>query len=148
MPTAHATVTVDVPVRTAYNQWTQFETFPSFMTGVDSVSQLDDTHLHWVTSPAGADREWDAEITSQVPDEQIAWTSIGEIKHSGRVEFTPAGLDSVEVTLTLDWEPEGFVEKAGAALQIDDAYVRRDLGTFKEFIESQGAPTGGWRGEV
>ncbi|MCB2411746.1 SRPBCC family protein [Demequina sp. TTPB684] len=148
MPEAQSTITVDVPLSTAYNQWTQFETFPSFMNGVDSVKQLSDTSLHWVASPGGVEREWDAEITAQEPDSHIAWQSVGEVKQSGRVEFAAAGLDSTEVTLTLDWEPEGFVEKAGAAFQVDDAYVRRDLSAFKEFIESRGGATGAWRGEV
>jgi uncharacterized membrane protein len=146
--TLNASIDVDVPVRVAYDQWTQFESFPEFLGGVDSVTQLGDTMTHWVVSIGGVHREFDAEIGDQVPDDHVAWRSIGEVTHRGRVEFTPKGADATRVDLEIEWEPEGFVESAGAALQLDDLQVRSDLKRFKEFVERRGAPTGAWRGEV
>lgn len=146
--TVNASIDVDVPVRVAYDQWTQFESFPEFLGGVDSVTQLDDTMTHWVISIGGVRREFDAEIGDQVPDDHVAWRSIGEVTHRGRVEFTPSGADSTRVDLEIEWEPEGFVESAGAALQLDDLQVKSDLKRFKEFVERRGTPTGAWRGEV
>ncbi|GAA1821938.1 SRPBCC family protein [Agromyces salentinus] len=140
---------VDVPVRTAYNQWTQFESFPEFLGGVEEVRQLDDTLTHWVVSIGGVKREFDAEIGDQVPDDHVSWASVGdEPFHTGRVQFTPLGADRTRVDLEIEWEPQGFVEKAGAALQLDDLQVTRDLSRFKSFIEDRERATGAWRGEV
>ena len=141
-------IDVDVPVDSAYNQWTQFETFPNFMSGVEEVTQLDDTHLHWVTTVDGARREFDAEITEQHPDERIAWKSTDGVPHAGVVTFHKLGDSTTRVTVQLDWEPQGLVEKAGSLLGFDDRQVKGDLTRFKEFIESQGGETGAWRGEV
>jgi uncharacterized membrane protein len=141
-------IDVDVPVRTAYNQWTQFESFPQFMEGVDSIQQLTDTRTHWRTSIGGVTREFDAEITEQHPDERVAWKSTGGTTHAGVVTFHRLGEGKARVTVQLDWEPEGLVEKAGAALQVDDMRVSGDLKRFKEFIESRGTETGAWRGDV
>jgi uncharacterized membrane protein len=141
-------VDVDVPVDTAYNQWTQFETFPQFMGGVESISQLDDTHLHWVTTIGGNRREFDAEITEQHPDERVAWKSTDGVTHAGVVTFHKLAQDKTRVTVQLDWQPEGLAEKAGALLDFDDRQVKSDLNKFKEFIESRGNETGAWRGEV
>jgi uncharacterized membrane protein len=147
--TLHASIDVDVPVRVAYDQWTQFELFPEFLGGVDSVTQLDDTMTHWVVSIGGVRREFDAEIGDQVPDDHVAWRSIGEeVVHRGRVEFSPKDADTTHLDLEVEWEPEGFVESAGAALQLDDLQVKSDLKRFKEFVERRGTPTGAWRGEV
>jgi uncharacterized membrane protein len=147
--TVTADTEVDVPVRTAYDQWTQFESFPQFMGGVESVRQLDDTSTHWIVSIAGVKREFDADISDQVPDDHVAWRSTtAEVAHRGRVDFRPVSADRTRVSLTIEWQPEGFVEKAGAALQLDDAQVKRDLHRFKEFIEKRDAETGAWRGEV
>lgn len=148
MTTAQSTIEVNVPLSTAYNQWTQLESFPHFMSGVESVTQIDDTRTHWVTKIGGVEREYDAEITDQVPDEHLAWHSIGELKQGGRVEFEAVSPEVTKVTLTLNWDPEGFVESAGAALQVDDAMVKRDLDNFKKYIEDKGVEEGGWRGEV
>lgn len=148
MPTATSTIEVDVPLRTAYNQWTQFESFPRFMDGVEKVEQRDDATTYWVMSVGGVKREFEARITDQEPDRHIAWHSTGELQQGGRVEFRPKGADHTEVTLTLDWEPEGFVENAGAVLQVDDALVATDLKMFKDFIEDRGVEEGGWRGEI
>lgn len=146
--TIHADVVVDVPVGVAYDQWTQFESFPDFLSGVDSVRQLDDTKLHWVVSVGGVEREFDATITEQRPDEVIAWRSTeGEI-HSGRVVFTPESAESTRIDVEMGWEPHGFVEKVGAALNIDEAQVKSDLRDFKRLIEERGTPDGAWRGEV
>lgn len=149
MSTVTETVDVEVPLRTAYNQWTQFESFPQFMEGVESVTQTDDTHSHWVTKVAGVKREFDTEITEQQPDQRIAWRSTGgETKHAGAVTFVPLGTDSTRVTIELDWKPEGLVEKAGEAVGMDERQVKADARRFKEFIEHRGTETGAWRGDV
>ena len=149
MSTVTESVDVNVPVTTAYNQWTQFESFPSFMSGVESITQLDDRRTHWVTKVAGVKREFDAEITEQHPDERVAWHSIdGDAKHAGVVTFHRLGDEQTRVTVQLDWEPEGVVEKAGAALGVDDRQIKADTRRFKEFIEKRGAESGAWRGDV
>lgn len=141
-------IDVNVPVRAAYDQWTQFESFPEFMDGVKQVQQLDDTHLHWVVDIDGKTQEWDAVVTEQVPDRVVAWSSEGGQQNSGRVTFESLGADKTHVTVQLGWEPQGVVEKAGSALGFDDRQVKQDLENFKKFIEQRGAPTGAWRGEV
>jgi uncharacterized membrane protein len=148
MEAVEETVDVDVPVSTAYNQWTQFESFPEFMSGVESVTQLTDTTSHWVTKIAGVKREFDTEIVEQKPDERIAWRSVDGKSHAGVVTFTPLDANHTRVTVRFEWAPETFAEKAGAALNIDDLQVKADLQKFKKFIESRGAETGAWRGEV
>jgi uncharacterized membrane protein len=143
------TVEVDVPVHTAYNQWTQFEEFPEFMSGVESITQVSDTRNHWVTKIAGVQREFDTEITEQLPDERVAWQSVaGEVRHAGVVTFRPIGAGSSEVRIELDWEPSGATEKAGAVVGADDHQVKADAKRFKKFIEHRGSETGSWRGEV
>jgi len=147
--TLTASTEVDVPVRVAYDQWTQFESFPEFLGGVDRVTQLGSTMTHWVVSIGGVKREFDAEIVDQVPDRHVAWRSVDEeVLHRGSVSFTALGADRTRIDLEIEWEPEGFVEQAGAALQLDDLQVKSDLKRFKEFIERRGAETGAWRGEV
>ncbi len=142
-------IDVDVPVRTAYDQWTQFETFPAFMSGVESITQLDDKRLHWVTSIAGVEREFDAEITEQHPDERVAWTSTGgDSKHAGVITFHRLDDAKTRVMVQIDWEPSDLVEKIGSAINIDDHRVKGDLDRFKEFIEARGSETGAWRGDV
>lgn len=148
MSTIEKSIEVDVPVRTAYDQWTQFESFPRFMEGVESVRQIDDKRLHWKAEIAGVTREWDAEIVDQTPDQQITWRSIDGTTNSGTVLFKPAHDQGTEVTLRLDYEPEGLVEKAGDLLKIVDHRASGDLERFKEFIESRGVATGEWRGAV
>lgn len=141
-------VDVDVPVSTAYNQWTQFESFPQFMTGVDHISQIDDTHLHWKTSVGGVDREFDTEITEQHPDERVAWKSTDGTTHAGVVTFHRLSDDQTRVTAQIEWQPDNLTEKAGALVGADDRQVQRDLDRFKDFIEGRGGETGGWRGDV
>ena len=149
MSTVTESVDVHVPIHTAYNQWTQFETFPQFMSGVESIRQLDDRRTHWVTKVAGVQREFDAEITEQHPDERIAWKSVGgETKHAGVVTFHRLGDDDTRVTVQLDWQPEGFVEKVGSAVGVDNMQVKADTKKFKEFIERHPGETGAWRGDV
>jgi uncharacterized membrane protein len=138
---------VDLPVRTVYNQWTQFEEFPAFMEGVDQVRQLDDTHLHWVAEIAGVRREWDAEIVEQVPDRRIAWTAQEGLINRGVVTFEGMnGTTMVEVTM--EFEPENFPEKVGEVLGIVESRIKGDLDRFKEFIEDRQSETGAWRGTV
>ena len=149
MASVQEAIDVDVPIRVAYDQWTQFESFPQFMGGVERITQLDDRHTHWVTNIDGVKREFDTEITEQNPDERVAWTSTaGEAKHAGVVTFHKLDENKTRVMIQIDWEPEGLVEKAGAALGFDDRQVKADAKKFKEFIESQGTETGAWRGEV
>lgn len=143
------TVDVEVPVRVAYNQWTQFESFPEFLDEVVSVTQIDDTTTRWKVNVAGAEREFEAVISEQHPDERVAWTSTGgETEHAGAVTFHKLTDVSTRVTVQLDWEPEGFVEKAGSMLGAGSHAVKKDLGNFKRFIEARGAESGAWRGDV
>ncbi|SEO46472.1 SRPBCC family protein [Trujillonella endophytica] len=139
---------VDVPVRTAYDQWTQFEEFPAFMGGVREVRQLDDRHLHWVAEIGGVRREWDASVLEQVPDRKIAWAATGGATNAGAVRFEPSGPDSTIVHLEMEYEPEGLVEKAGDALGVVDRQVRADLERFKALVESEGYASGAWRGSI
>lgn len=143
------TVDVHVDVSTAYNQWTQFETFPRFLSFVKSITQLDDKTLRWVVEIAGAEREFTAKVSEQHPDERVAWTTVeGESHHAGVVTFHRLGDNETRVTVQLDWEPEGVAEKVGALVGLDDHAVKKDLKNFKEFIESRGSETGAWRGDV
>ncbi|MCP2331541.1 SRPBCC family protein [Actinoalloteichus caeruleus] len=142
------TVDVEVPVQAAYNQWTQFESFPQFMEGVDRVVQVNDTLTHWETSIAGAHREFDAEITEQHPDERVAWRATDGPDQSGVVTFHRIDDQTTRVTLQMDYQPSGLAEKAGSALGMVGSRVRGDLNRFKDFIEQRGSETGGWRGDV
>jgi uncharacterized membrane protein len=143
------TIEVHQPVRTVYNQWTQFEEFPRFMAGVKEVKQLDDSHVHWHAEIWGKDKEWDAEITEQVPDQCIAWRSTsGDAPNAGMVRFDPVASDRTRVRLTMEYEPQGALENAGDALGILSKRVQATVEDFKKFIESRGVETGGWRGEV
>jgi len=146
--TVEQSIDVNVPVHVAYDQWTQFEEFPRFMDGVKNVRQIDDTHLHWVAEVAGDEKEWDAEITEQHPDDRVAWHSTSGARNAGAVTFHRLDDDNTRVTLQLDAEPEGAVETAGDALGFLDRRVNGDLKRFKEFLEERGAPTGAWRGSV
>jgi len=148
MSKVEQSVDVDVPVRVAYDQWTQFEEFPRFMDGVESVHQVDDTHLHWVAEVGGRRKEWDAKITQQEPDQRVAWTATSGARNAGSVDFHRLGDNRTRVTLTMDIEPEGVVENVGDAAGVPDATVRGDLERFKRFIEVRGAATGAWRGSV
>jgi uncharacterized membrane protein len=149
MSTVTKSVDVHVPIRTAYNQWTQFESFPEFMTGVESVKQFDVRRTHWVTRIAGVRREFDAEITEQHPDERIAWKSTGgEPRHAGVVTFHRLDDRDTRVTVQLEWQPQGATEKAASALGADDLQVKADTNRFKRYIESRGRESGGWRGDV
>jgi uncharacterized membrane protein len=141
-------VDVDVPVRTAYDQWTQFETFPAFMEGVKSVRQLNDTTLEWVAEVGGKEKRWEAKITEQLPDQRIAWTSIGGAHNAGVVTFHRLAENRNRVTLQLDVDPEGPVENVGDALGLVQRRVKGDMKRFKEFIERRGSETGAWRGKV
>jgi len=143
-----ASIEVNVPVSTAYNQWTQFEEFPRFMDGIESVKQLDDKTLEWHANIAGNDETWTAEIAEQEPDQRIAWRSTSGARNDGVVSFERIDDNRTRVTLQMDWEPKGAVQKTGDALGFDDRQVNGDLERFKEFIESRGTETGAWRGEI
>jgi uncharacterized membrane protein len=148
MERVEKTVEVDRPVSTVYNQWTQFEEFPFFMEGVKEVRQLDDTHLHWRAEIWGKEKEWDAEITEQEPDQRISWKSVSGAPNAGTVRFEPLGPERTRVRLTMAYEPEGAVENVGDALGIFTSRVQNSVEEFKTFIERRGAETGAWRGEV
>jgi uncharacterized membrane protein len=149
MASVTESIDVDVPVSTAYNQWTQFESFPHFLDEVEEITQIDDTTNHWRVKIGGAEREFDTQITEQHPDERVAWKSIGgEVEHAGVVTFHRLSDTTSRVTAQIDWAPSDLLEKAGAVFGVDDHAVKKDLENFKKFIESQGSETGAWRGDV
>ena len=148
MSSVEESVEVGLPVRRVYNQWTQFEDFPLFMEGVQKVSQIDDTHLHWVAEIGGAQREWDAKITEQTPDQRIAWRSTEGAANGGVVTFHKLDDSTTKVMLQLEFDPEGIVEAAGDKLGFVTRRARGDLDRFREFLEARGRETGAWRGEV
>jgi uncharacterized membrane protein len=148
MASIEKSIEVKVPVRTAYNQWTQFEEFPRFMEGVEEVRQLDDTRLHWRARVGGKQEEWDAVITEQIPDERIAWRNTSGARNAGVITFHKLDPQRTKLMLQVDYEPEGAMENIGSALGVVGRRVEGDLERFKEFIESRGAETGAWRGEV
>ena len=147
MSTIEQSIDVEVPVRAAYDQWTQFEEFPQFMEGIVSVRQLDDSHIHWIAEVGGEREEWDAEIVEQVPDRVIAWRSVGGLTNAGRVEFEPID-QGTRVTVEMEYQPEGVRESVGAILGFDEGQVEDDLERFKHLVENREVPTGAWRGEI
>jgi len=142
-------IDVNAPVRAVYNQWTQFEEFPRFMPGVKAVRQIDDTHVRWIARFwGGIDEEWDAEITEQEPDKRISWKSTSGATNAGTIRFEPIDPEHTRVRLIMAYDPEGFVEHAGDMLGVMETRVQQAVSGFKEFIETRGAETGAWRGEV
>ena len=148
MARVEQSIDVNVPLTTAYNQWTQFEEFPRFMDGVESVRQIDDTHLHWVAEIGGKREEWDAEITDQEPDRKVAWRALDGHYNSGTVTFERLGDNQTRINVVMEHETEGLTETLGSALGGDSRKVKSDLERFKEFVESRGTETGAWRGDV
>lgn len=148
METIDQSIDVNADIRTVYNQWTQFESFPEFMEGVEKVHQLDDKRLHWVATVAGRTVEWDAEIYDQIPDQRIAWRSVSGRRNDGVVRFEKIGDEETRVHVQFVYDTEGATEKIGDALGILSARVKGDLKRFKEFIESRGHETGAWRGGI
>jgi uncharacterized membrane protein len=148
MATIEKSIEVEVPVRVAYNQWTQFEEFPKFMEGVREVRQADDRRLLWKATIGGRDEEWLAEIAEQVPDQRIAWRALSGAGNAGVVTFHRLADSRTRIMLQLDYEPQGAVETVGDALGVVSRRVGGDLQRFKEFIEARGRETGGWRGEI
>jgi uncharacterized membrane protein len=148
METIKESIEVNVPVSTAYNQWTQFEEFPKFTEGIEAVEQLDDTRLRWVAQVSGERREWQAEIVEQIPDQRIAWRAVDGNGPNGLVTFEPLGQDTALITVEMSYEPEGVKETLGAKIGQDSRQVREDLQRFKEVVEALGTETGAWRGEV
>ena len=141
-------IDVDVPVTTAYNQWTQFEQFPDFLEHVDALEQKTDTLTHWKVSVAGQSREFDAVITEQHPDERVAWRATSGTQNAGAVTFHRLDADRTKIMLQLDVDPEGFVEQAGDRLGFVSRRAASDLERFKEYIEARGRETGAWRGDI
>lgn len=149
MSQVEESIEVSVPVSAAYNQWTQFESFPQFMEGVERIEQRTQTLTHWRTKIAGVEREFDAEITEQIPDERVAWTSVGgEARQAGVVTFHYIDDHTTKIMLQIDYDPEGLAETVGDKLGFVKRQTTGDLKRFKQFIESRGAETGGWRGTV
>src|SRR5918992_348113 len=148
MAQVEKSIDVNVPVQVAYNQWTQFEDFPKFMEGVKQVRQIDDTTLHWIAEIGGQEREWKARIAEQIPDERIAWAAEGDTPNAGVVTFHRIDDNTTRIMLQMEYEPTDFKEKAGDVLGIVSRRVDGDLKRFKEFIQSRGQETGGWRGTV
>jgi len=146
--TIEKSIDVEVPLTTAYNQWTQFEEFPKFMEGVEQVRQLDDRRLHWVAEIGGQKKEWDAVITEQKPDQCVAWASEAGEENAGTVTFKPIEAGVTRVNLCMAYEPEGFTENVGDKLGFVGRRIEGDLKRFKEFIEERGIETGGWRGTI
>jgi uncharacterized membrane protein len=148
MSSVTETIDVNVPVSTAYNQWTQFEDFPKFMAGVHEVRQLDDTHLRWRAEVGGKEERWDSEITEQVPDRMIAWRSTSGAPNEGRVRFERISDDRTRIELRIDYQPRGMVEQLGDAVGAVSMRAKGNLERFKQFLESRGGETGAWRGRV
>lgn len=148
MTTIEQSIDIDVPVSVAYNQWTQFESFPMFMDGVERVEQKSDTELHWVAEIAGSKREWDAKITEQHPDHRVAWKALDQEGPDGVVTFHKLDDSRTRVMVQMDYEPEGIKESVGSVVGADDRRVKKDLESFKEMIETSGRETGGWRGDI
>ena len=148
MESTTKSITVNAPLRTVYNQWTQFEDFPRFMQGIQSVQQIDDTTLRWTADIAGKDATWTAKITEQVPDQLVAWQSTSGRTNNGRVQFSSNAADQTTITVRMEYEPEGVIENVGDALGMVERRIEGDLERFKDFIESRGRETGAWRGEV
>ncbi|MFE4575480.1 SRPBCC family protein [Streptomyces chartreusis] len=149
MSTVKEAIDVHVSLRKAYDQWTQFEEFPNFMEGVDEVTQLDDRHNHWITSIGGVPREFDTEIVDQLADDRITWRSVdGDTRQRGSVRFEPLDDMHTRVELTMDVEPTGLAEKGADALGLIDRRVKGDLRRFKDYVESGGADSDGWRGRI
>jgi ribosome-associated toxin RatA of RatAB toxin-antitoxin module len=142
------TVVVNVPLSTVYNQWTQFEEFPEFMGGVEKVTQLGDDRLEWVVEMGGVRRQWIAKVLEQVPDRKVAWAAVEGATNAGAVTFAEVGPTQTEVHLTMEFEPEGFLETVADMLHIIGTQAEDDLDNFKRFIESEGYESGAWRGSI
>ena len=148
MSTVEQSIDIDVPVSVAYDQWTQFESFPEFMDGIEEVRQIDDTHLHWRAKIGGHEVEWDAVITEQLPDERVAWKATDGKANAGVVTFHRLSDDSSRIMVQIEHESDGVMEKVGSALGADKREVKNSLERFKELVEQPGRRHGSWRGEV
>ena len=148
MSTIEKSIDVNVPASTAYNQWTQFEEFPRFMEGVEEVRQIDDKHTHWRVNVGGKVREFEAEITEQIPDKRIAWRARGGTYNSGAITFHRLNERSTRLMLQMEYATEGIVEKAGDMLGVVSRRVQGDLERFKDLIEMRRVESGGWRGKI
>lgn len=148
MASATGTIEVDAPIKTVYNQWTQFEEFPRIMTGVEGVEQIDDKHLRWKENIGGREKEWTAEIVEQIPDSKIAWRSAEGDDAWGEVIFTEVDPQTTQIELSVGYEAEGIIEKGGSMLGVDKMRIQQDLQKFKDYLEERGQETGGWRGTI
>lgn len=148
MSSIEKSIDVNVPTSTAYNQWTQFEEFPRFMEGVEQVQQIGDKHMHWRVNVGGKTKEFETEITEQIPDQRIAWHTRGGTDNAGVVTFHRLNEQATRIMLQMEYNPEGFIEKAGDMLGVASRRVQGDLERFKEFVEKRGIESGSWRGKI
>lgn len=148
MRTIEESIEIEVPVTTAYNQWTQFESFPEFMDGIERVEQQGDSRLHWVAEVGGQKHEWDAEITEQHPDSRVAWKALDQEGPNGVITFHKLDDSRTKVMVQMDYEPEGMKESIASMVGMDSRRVKGDLESFKEYIEARGSETGAWRGDI
>ncbi|GAA2531717.1 MULTISPECIES: SRPBCC family protein [Streptomyces] len=148
MSTIEESIDIDVPVHVAYNQWTQFKTFPRFMDGVKRVDQIQAVMTHWVTRFGPRRYEYDAEIVEQIPDRLVRWHVLDEPRHTGTATFEERDAGHCRVTLRVDLRSRGIVEQTATTLGLARRVVRTALTSFKEFTEGQGRETGAWRGEI
>ena len=148
MENIEKSIDVECPISTVYNQWTQFEEFPRFMEGVEEIRQLDNRRLHWRANVGGKEKEWDAVISEQIPDERIAWHNTTGATNAGVVTFHRLNPDTTRIMLQVEYDPEGIIENVGDMVGVVSARVKGDLQRFKEFVETRGTETGAWRGEI
>ncbi|PRH76472.1 cyclase [Streptomyces solincola] len=142
-------VDVGVPVRQAYDQWTQFQQFGRFAKGVVNVEQSDETTSQWQVKVAKSNRTWKASVVEQIPDERIVWSSEGaKGTTKGAVTFHPLGDNLTKVLLVLEYFPKGLFEKTGNIWRAQGRRARLDLKLYRKFVTMQGEPAEGWRGEI
>ncbi|WP_369195021.1 SRPBCC family protein [Streptomyces djakartensis] len=142
-------IDVGVPLRTAYDQWTQYQDFSTFAKGVKSASRDDDTHSDWQAKIWWSNRSWKAKTTEQIPDDRIAWTSEGaKGTTKGVVSFHRLTDNLTRVLLVIEYYPSGFFEKTGNIWRAQGRRARLDLKNFVRFITIKGEAEDGWRGEI
>jgi uncharacterized membrane protein len=133
-------VEVNAPSNEVYNQWTRFEDFPRFMEGVEEVRRDGPNRLFWRGKIGGKEKQWEAQITEQIPNSTIIWRSAQGALNMGAVTFEQLHVLQTRITLSMEYEPEGIIEQAGDALGVPLGQVAEDLNRFREFMESGRKP--------
>ncbi|MFH9413263.1 SRPBCC family protein [Streptomyces rochei] len=142
-------VDVGVPLRTAYDQWTQYQDFSTFAKGVKSANRADDTSSDWQLKVFWSNRSWKAKTTEQVPDDRISWTSEGaKGTTKGVVSFHKLADSLTRVILVIEYYPKGFFEKTGNLWRAQGRRARLDLKNYVRHITLKGEADDGWRGEI